>query len=130
MVAALLPAVLTAGGGALLAFKLKTDNDGWTPDFLIASAAVVLFSLFLVLGVYAALMINDFANADRSRAALEHSMKDRVLYGNRFTSYLFHIRGVLPFLSFASMSAPWSTRNCMTNWGRGAWVAQCSGVRS
>ena len=43
--------MLTGGGGALLAFKLKRDSGGWARDYLLTSAAVVVFSASLVAGV-------------------------------------------------------------------------------
>lgn len=80
VVAAVLPAVLTGGGGALLAFKLKTDNDGWARDYLVASAAVVLFSISLVLGVYSALYINDRAAYEQSTAATKEAIAAHELW--------------------------------------------------
>ena len=61
VVAALLPAVLTGVGGAVLAVKLKKENNAWTPDILAASGAVIVFSVFLVAGMYLAFEANEAA---------------------------------------------------------------------
>lgn len=58
VVAAILPAVLAGGGGAVLAYKLKRDGEGWTREYLFVSVSVVVFSVFLVVGVHAALFLN------------------------------------------------------------------------
>ena len=61
VVAALLPAVLTGIGGALLAFKLKKDDDRWSSDYIVASTGVIVFSFFLVSGMYAVFEFNENA---------------------------------------------------------------------
>ena len=61
VVAAVLPAVLTGGGGALLAFKLKRENNVWARDFLNACGFVVIFSVALVLSMHGALTVKDLA---------------------------------------------------------------------
>ena len=61
VVAALLPAVLTGIGGALLAFKLKKDDNRWARDYIVASTGIVVFSFFLISGMYAAFAINERA---------------------------------------------------------------------
>ena len=52
VVAALLPPVLAGIGGALLAFKFKKDDDQWARAYVAASTAVIVFSFFLVAGMY------------------------------------------------------------------------------
>ena len=61
VVAALLPPVLAGIGGALLAFKLKKDGDQWARNYVVASAAVVVFSFFLVAGMYVVFEGNESA---------------------------------------------------------------------
>ena len=71
VVAAVLPAVLTGGGGALLAFKLKTDGKDWHQDFVVASAFVTVFSLFLVVGTYLGMGLEERAAEEDIVSALE-----------------------------------------------------------
>ena len=59
VVAAVLPAILTGAGGALLAMKIKAHGGAWSPDYVVAALSVVLFSAFLVIGLYSALALNE-----------------------------------------------------------------------
>ena len=77
VVAALLPAVLTAVGGGLLAFKLKKDSETWTSDFIVASGAVALFSFALVVGLYTALYVNAYAGYRDWTDTLERKVEER-----------------------------------------------------
>ena len=88
VVAAVLPAVLTAAGAAVLALKLKKADAGLEPDFVVASLSVVLFSLFLLAGVYAALVVNEFAAYEESRATHEESLKARERQRKRYAEAL------------------------------------------
>ena len=88
VVAAVLPAVLTAGGTAVLVLKLKKRDAGLEPDFVVASLSVVLFSLFLLAGVYAALVVNDFAAYAESRVAHEESLMARERQRKRYAEAL------------------------------------------
>ena len=66
VVAALLPGVLTAVGGAVLAFRLRgITSEGWTP-LVTASAFVGLFSASLLLGIAFGLNTKEIA-VDRER---------------------------------------------------------------
>ena len=75
VVAALLPVVLTGIGGALLAFKLKLNRQTWTREHLVASAAVVLFSVFLIGGVHSGLFFN---SVDFERESARESARQRL----------------------------------------------------
>lgn len=75
VVAALLPVVLTGIGGALLAFKLKLNRQTWTREHLVASAAVVLFSVFLIGGVHLGLFF-DSVGFERESTRQRLRMKD------------------------------------------------------
>ena len=80
VVAAVLPAVLTGGGGVLLAFKLKRDSGGWARDYLFTSAAVVVFSAFLVVGVQYALHLKVVARYEQSARDMADLENARVLW--------------------------------------------------
>lgn len=88
VVAAVLPAVLTAGGAAVLALKLKKRDGGLEPDFVVASLSVVLFSVSLLVGVYAALVVNEFAAYEEARVAHEQSLKARERQRKRYADAL------------------------------------------
>ena len=57
VVAAVLPAVLAGGGGALLAVNLKRENNRWHNDFLATCAFVLLFTVSLLIGAQIATTI-------------------------------------------------------------------------
>ena len=88
VVAAVLPAVLTGGGGALLAFKLKADSNGWQQELLVVCGFVVVFSTCLVAGTYAALAMEKKAAAEERRVAEEQAEVDRELYRKWFAEDL------------------------------------------
>ena len=67
--------MLTGIGGALLAFKLKLNRQTWTREHLVASAAVVLFSVFLIGGVHLGLFF-DSVGFERESTRQRLRMKD------------------------------------------------------
>lgn len=73
VVAAVLPVVLSVIGGALLVFKASTTDDGVPPAAILTSTSVVLFSTFVVVGVYIALFMAD-------RAAHTQILKNRLSF--------------------------------------------------
>ena len=44
---------------ALLAFKLKKDDDQWARGYVVVSTGVIVFSFFLVFGLYAVFAHNE-----------------------------------------------------------------------
>ena len=88
VVAALLPAVLTAGGAAVLALKLWKSDNGLPVDFVVASLMVVFFSVSLLAGEYAGLAVSDFARYEDSRAAYEESVRARERQRHRYAEAL------------------------------------------
>ena len=52
----------------MLAVTLKKNGGGWAPEFVVASMAVVLFSVSLVVGVQAALYVKAVGDHEASRA--------------------------------------------------------------
>ena len=88
VVAALLPAVLTAGGAAVLALHVRQGANRLDLGFVVASLSVVLFSASLIAGVHAALVVNEFAAYEESRAAHEESLKARERERKRYADAL------------------------------------------
>ncbi len=88
VVAALLPAVLTAGGAAVLALNFRQREHPLELGFVVASLSVVLFSVSLIAGVHAALAVNEFAAYEESRAAHEESLQARERERERYADAL------------------------------------------
>lgn len=65
------------GGGALLASKLRTYNAGWHREYLFLSAAVVVFAVFLVVGVHVALWLNAREHHKTVTAHIDQSIDAR-----------------------------------------------------
>ena len=67
VVAAVLPAILTGAGGALLAFKLRKDHGEWLSELVNTCGAVIVFTLALVAAMHGGLTYKE-AGEDRERA--------------------------------------------------------------
>ena len=76
VVAAVLPALLTGGGGALLAIKLRRENDGWAREFLYTCSFVVIFAIFFVPSIHGALIYQDKAMERQREIQRKHHAQD------------------------------------------------------
>lgn len=76
VVAAVLPALLTGGGGALLAIKLRRENDGWAREFLYTCSFVVIFAISFVPSMHGALVYRAVAMEGQREIQRRHHAED------------------------------------------------------
>ena len=106
--------MLTGGGGALLAFKLKRDSGGWARDYLLTSAAVVVFSASLVAGVQWAFHVDRVALHEQH----EQRVRDMVDLDNARVLWRHHVVEDLDFRT--KMIEQCSKNEALVNAGRSA----------
>lgn len=107
VVAAVVPAVLTGGGGALLAIHMRSNGTPWSEKFGFVAAGVIVLSLGLVAGMHGALVYKEYAY-ERKRAKIRLMEQKEVIA---------HIQFRMQALEKCALGKVWLDWEVMTKGG-------------